>query len=102
LTGLGVALVLAVGGWIFLARATDSGIARLARIDIVRAMCDARLRDAKTTADTVRVDATALPDTIDPRSASALKRCSDLRAMTSKTLPNGREMSGEPMPRGLR
>lgn len=102
LAGLVVALVVAVGGWLFLRRATDAGIERLARIDTLREGCVARWTAARTTADSERVNATALTDTIDPRSATALKRCGDLRATVEKKLPNAREMSGEPMPKGLR
>ncbi len=97
-----MALVLAIGGWIFLQRATDAGIQRLTRIDTLRAGCVAKWTLARTGADSERVDATALADTIDPRSATALKRCGDLRATVEKKLPNAREMSGEPMPKGLR
>ena len=102
LTGLGVALVLGIGGWVFLRQATDAGIARLARIDTARAGCTTLWRQARSSIDSAHVDAMALPDTIDPRSASALKRCGDLHAVPSNTVPGAREMSGEPMPRGLR
>jgi hypothetical protein len=102
LAGLVLTLVLAVGGWLFLGRATDAGIARLARIDTLREGCVARWTVARNEADSQRVDAIALSDTIDPRSATALKRCGDLRATVEKKLPNAREMSGEPMPKGLR
>jgi hypothetical protein len=102
LMGLVVAMALGIGTWIFLTRAADAGLARLDRIDVVRAGCEPLWAQARTLDDTLRVDNTALPDTIDPRSSTALKRCADLRAVTTKQLPNAREMSGQPMPRGLR
>ncbi len=102
LIGLGFTLALGIGSWLFLARAADAGIERLARIDVVRASCDARWAQAITQSDTMRVNDIPLADTIDAKSSAALKRCGDLRAMVSKQVPNGREMSGEPMPRGLR
>ncbi len=102
LAGLGVATVLGVGAWLFLTRATDAGLARLERIDRVRAVCEPLWAQSRTLEDTLRADAVALPDTIDPRSSAALQRCADLRAVATRTLPNAREMSGEPMPRGLR
>lgn len=101
LIGLGVAVVVAVGAWLFVTRAADSGLERLARIDKVRAQCTALWANAHNAIDSARVDATPLPDTIDPRSSSALQRCGGLRAMEPKPV-NPREMSGEPMPRGLR
>ncbi len=102
LIGLGLTLALGIGAWLFLSRAADSGIERLARIDVVRTACEARWSAARTQSDTMRVNDIALADTIDPQSSAALKRCGDLRAMISKQVPSGREMSGEPMPRGLR
>jgi len=102
LIGLGITLAFAIGGYLFLTRATDEGIQRLARIDVMRANCVQLWNASRNASDSVRVDATALADTIDPRSSTALKRCGDLRAMTTRQLPNNREMSGEPMPKGLR
>ncbi len=102
LTGLVLAMALGIGTWIFLTRAADAGLARLARIDAVRAGCEPLWAQARTLEDTLRADNTALPDTIDPRSSASLKRCADLRAVTTQQLPNAREMSGQPMPRGLR
>lgn len=101
LIGLGITVVLAVGAWLFVTRATDSGLERLARIDRARASCNALWAKAVNPIDSARVDATPLPDTIDPRSSSALQRCGGLRAMEPKPV-NPRELSGEPMPRGLR
>ncbi len=103
LIGLSVAVIAAVGGWIGLSRATDRGIARLASIEAQRARCEQLWRDATTAPDTQRVDRIALSDTIDPQSNDALMRCGDLRVIgPTSSAPNAREMSGEPMPRGLR
>ena len=101
LIGLGIAVVLAVGAWLFVTRATDSGLERLARIDRVRAGCNVLWANALNPIDSARVDATPLPDTIDPQSSSALRRCGGFRITKQKPV-NPREMSGEPMPRGLR
>ena len=101
LIGLGVAVAVAGGAWLFVGRAADSGLERLARIDRVRAGCNVLWAQARNPIDSARVDATPLPDTIDPRSSSALQRCGGLRASEPKAV-NPREMSGEPMPRGLR
>lgn len=96
------ASVLAVVGYVLLTRAADTGLERLDRIDRVRAMCDAYYAQARSRADTMRIDRMALPDTIDPQSKDAIDRCGDLRAASSmNTIPNPREM-GEEIPRGLR
>jgi len=103
LIGLVVALLLGVAGWVGLTRATDRGIARLAAIDRARGVCEGSWRGARTRPETLRVDRIALADTIDPRSDEALMQCGDLRDKGSAAgRPNAREMSGEPMPRGLR
>lgn len=103
LISLGIALVLAVFTWFALSRAADSGVARLARIDVVRAQCETGWRAARNERDTALVDATSLTDTIDPGSSAQLARCGNLRpAGLPSTLPNPREMSGQPMPKGLR
>jgi hypothetical protein len=100
-------LVLALGisawAWQFLNHAADSGLDRLSRIDAMRALCTARWADARTPEDSMRVDRTALADTIDAGSEQAIDRCGDLRGESvPNSLPNAREMSGDPMPRGLR
>jgi hypothetical protein len=96
------AVVLAIVGYQLLNRAADTGLERLDRIDRVRAMCDAYYAQARSRADTMRIDRLALPDTIDPKSKDAIDRCGDLRAASSmNTIPNPREM-GEEIPRGLR
>jgi uncharacterized protein HemX len=102
LIAVGIALLVAVGGWIGLNQAADRGIRRLAAIDKVRGQCTQAWAAARTRTDTLLVDRIALPDTIDPRSDQALARCGDLRKLEPAAPPNNREMSGEPMPRGLR
>ena len=98
-----VALGLSVWAWQFLNRATDSGLERLSRIDAMRALCTAEWGKARTQVDSMRVDRFALPDTIDKGSQQAIDRCGDLRGESvPNSLPNAREMSGDPMPRGLR
>lgn len=97
------ALALAVWSWQFLNRAADSGLERLSRIDAMRALCTAGWAQARTEVDSMRVDRYALPDTIDKGSEQAIDRCGDLRGESiPNSLPNAREMSGDPMPRGLR
>lgn len=96
------AMVLAVVAYQLLGRAADTGVARLERIDTVRAICDAYYLQARSRTDTMRVDRIALPDTIDPNSKDAIDRCGDLRTQSgTTTIPNPREM-GEEIPRGLR
>lgn len=103
LIGLGIAIVLGVFTWYGLTRAADAGVARLARIDVVRAECETAWQAARNERDTVIVDATSLRDTIDPGSSAELSRCGHLRPKGLPTsLPNPREMSGQPMPKGLR
>ena len=100
-------LVLALGfglwAWQFLNRAADSGLDRLSRIDAMRALCTAEWEKARTEVESMRVDRLVLPDTIDKGSEQAIDRCGDLRGESvPNSLPNAREMSGDPMPRGLR
>ncbi len=103
LIGLGIALVLAGLTWYWLSRAADAGVARLARIDVVRASCETGWQAARNERDTALVDATSLRDTIDPGSSAELSRCGHLRPKgLPSSLPNPREMSGQPMPKGLR
>lgn len=98
-----VALGLSVWAWQFLNRATDSGLERLSRIDAMRALCTTEWAKARAQVDSMRVDRFALPDTIDEGSQQAIDRCGDLRGESvPNSLPNAREMSGDPMPRGLR
>ena len=83
--------------------ASEAGLARLARIDRVRAACDSAWSLARTERDTAAVDRLALPDTIDKGSSAELARCGNLRpAGLPSRLPNQRELTGERMPGGLR
>jgi hypothetical protein len=97
------AVAVAIGTWIFLRRATDVGLDRLARIERMQKVCVERYTYARNRLDTMRVDRSALPDTIDARSKDRIDRCGAFRVEGLKAeLPNAREMSGDPMPRGLR
>lgn len=103
LVALAVALLAGIAAWVGLSTATERGLDRLAAIDRARAQCERSWVAARTRAETLLVDAIALADTIDPRSADALATCGDLRDKgDAATPPNPREMSGKPMPRGLR
>lgn len=103
LIALVLALLTGVAGWFGMNQATERGVARLAAIDLARAQCERSWIAARSQAETLMVDRIALADTIDPQSDDALMQCGDLRDKGSATtLPNNREMSGEPMPRGLR
>lgn len=97
------AVALAIGTWFFLRRATDVGLDRLARIERMQQLCVERYAYARNRLDTMRVDRSPLPDTIDARSRDRMDRCGVFRAEGVKAeLPNPREISGDPMPRGLR
>ncbi len=97
------ALTAGVVGYILLGRAADVGVERMARIERMRALCTERYGFARSRLDTMRVDRSALPDTIDPRSKDRMDRCGVFRTeLVPSTLPNPREMSGQEMPRGLR
>lgn len=100
LIGLGVAVVLAIAGWSWLSRATEAGLERLAAIERARAECTRAWSLAATHAESLNVDRHPLADTIDAQSERAMRQCGDLRDAIVKGSP--REMSGEPMPRGLR
>ena len=103
LISLGIALVLGGFTWYGLSRAADAGVARLARIDVVRAECQTGWQAARNERDTAVVDATSLRDTIDPGSSAELSRCGHLRPTgLPSNLPNPREMTGQSMPKGLR
>jgi hypothetical protein len=98
-----IAVVMAFAGWFGLSTATQRGVDRLEAIERVRGGCDQAWRVARNHTDTLRVDELALPDTIDPMSDQAIDQCGDLRDKSASARePNPREMSGEPMPRGLR
>lgn len=101
--GLVLTLGLAGWAWQFLGRATTEGVQRLARIDTMRSLCRSAWATSRTGVDSMRVDRMMLPDTIDRGSEQAIDRCGDLRGESvPNSLPNPREMSGDPMPRGLR
>jgi hypothetical protein len=103
LIGVGVAAMLGIGTWFALSSATDAGLARLARIDRVRAACDSAWALAATERDTAAVDRLSLPDTIDQGSSAELSRCGNLRpAGLPSKLPNQRDMTGERPPGGPR
>ncbi len=103
LIGLAIALTLAGFTWFALSRAADAGVARLARIDVVRAECSTAWTAARNARDTAVVDATSLRDTIDAGSSAELSRCGHLRPQgLQSSKSNGREMTGQPMPKGLR
>lgn len=102
LIAMAVAVIVAVASWIGISTAADRGIARLATIEAERARCDTSWSAARSYGDTMRVDRIALRDTIDPQSATALSTCGSLRNKSAASTPNPREMSGEPMPQGLR
>jgi hypothetical protein len=103
LIGVGVAALLGIGTWFALSRAADAGLARLTRIDHVRAACDSAWSLARNERDSAVVDRISLADTIDKGSSAELARCGNLRpsGLPSK-LPSQRDMSGERMPGGLR
>jgi len=82
LIALLITSLLGIATWFALNRAADAGIARLARIDRVRAVCDSGWREARDQRDSMLVDLISLPDTIDRGSSSELSRCGNLR-------PNG-------------
>lgn len=86
-----IALVgaLAAGGiaWWAFDRAADVGVARLARIDALRATCVERYAAARNDVDTMRVDRSALPDTVDPNSKDRIDRCGVFRAQDAVTKP---------------
>jgi hypothetical protein len=78
-----IVLLVTVGigvlAWLFLGRATDAGIDRLATIDRVRGFCDSLGATATGSAnDSARIAATPLPDTVDAQSDKALRTCGDL------------------------
>ena len=90
LVGLGFAVAVGIVAWIWLSRATQSGIDRLAAIDRVRAECEAAWNTATTKAESLAVDRIALKDTIDARSNAALRKCGDLHPPTSQSTPRDR------------
>jgi hypothetical protein len=103
LMGLGAAVAFSVLGWVYLGRAATAGVRRLETLDRVRVPCDSAWRAARRREDTLAVDKIALADTVDERSANAIDQCADLREPDKAgAVPPAREMTGQPMPRGLR
>lgn len=103
LIGLAMAVLIGGASWFGLSSAAQRGIERLAAIDTARAQCAQSWDSARTRSDTLLVDRVPLRDTIDANSDAALSRCGDLRTLSpGDAQPRSREMSGEPMPRGLR
>jgi hypothetical protein len=77
-----VTLILGAGAWFLLGRAADSGIDRLARIDGIRAYCDALMATAANQNDTGRVLRSPVRDTVDAQSDKAIRTCGDLGVST--------------------
>jgi len=103
LIGLCIAAALGIVTWFALSRAADAGLARLARIDRVRAVCDSAWRGATNRGDSAKIDLISLPDTIDKGSNAELSRCGSLRPNGLPSKPqNPREMTGKPAPGGIR
>lgn len=74
-----VALSAGVAAWYFLGVAADRGVDRLARIDRLRTLCTARYAAARDRSDTLRVDRSPLPDTVDPGSRQRIAQCGAFR-----------------------
>jgi hypothetical protein len=79
LLGLAAALVITVGAWFFIDRATDRGLERLQLIDRVWAECDTAYHGARNAADTSHIDTRALSAVIDNGNEGAPRRCGDMR-----------------------
>lgn len=79
LIGLAVALIITVGAWFFFDDATSRGVARLNHIDSVYAVCNVEYLQARTMADTARIDMRPLSAAIDSGKEGAPRRCGDLR-----------------------
>lgn len=77
-----VTVMLGVLAWLFLGRAADAGIGRLATIDRVRTYCDSLIAGARSQNDSARIALTPLPDTVDAQSDKAIRNCGDLRSST--------------------
>jgi hypothetical protein len=100
LIALGIAAALGVVAWFGLNHAADAGVARLARIDKVRAVCDSGWSTARDQRDSMRVDLISLPDTIDAGSSAELSRCANLRpnGMPTARAVNPRDMTSPAPP----
>lgn len=79
LAALVVALAITIGAWFFIDGATDRGLARLQHIDEVWNVCKAAYAEARTGADTSRIDVRFLSAPIDSGKEGAPHRCGDLR-----------------------
>lgn len=87
LIALVVALAAGSVAWWAFDRAADVGVARLQRIDAMRALCTTAYAAARNESDTMRIDRSALPDTIDPSSKDRIDRCGVFRAQDMVTQP---------------
>lgn len=76
---LGITIVLAIVTWFLLARASESGLERLARLERVKTLCDSLFATARSETESLRVVHTPLPDTIDPQSRNGIRECGDTR-----------------------
>ncbi|MBC8087483.1 MAG: hypothetical protein H7Z40_09460 [Phycisphaerae bacterium] len=79
LTAFAAAVVITIGAWFFIDRATTRGLARLDHIERVYAACQADYANARNVADTSRVDAQPLSALIDSGKTGAPLRCGELR-----------------------
>lgn len=79
LFSVAVAVVAGIAAWYFLGVAADRGVDRLARIDRLRALCVERYANARDRSDTLRVDRSPLPDTVDPGSRQRIAQCGAFR-----------------------
>ncbi|MEP6765686.1 MAG: hypothetical protein ABJB66_15330 [Gemmatimonadaceae bacterium] len=79
LIGLGAALAVTIGSWFFINKQTDSGLARLERMDAVWAVCKTKYATATTASDTSAIDVSPLSAAIDSGKSTSPRRCGDLR-----------------------
>lgn len=82
-----IAVILSIAAWFGLSDAADVGVARIARIDQARILCDSGWKAATTMRDSETVDQRSLTDTIDRGTNAVLTRCGHLRP---NGLPAGR------------
>ncbi len=79
LIGLGAALVVTLGLWVFINRQTSSGVARLERMDTAWTVCKTKYAVAQNAGDTSAIDVSPLSAAIDSGKAGAPRHCGDLR-----------------------
>jgi hypothetical protein len=79
LTGLAAAFVVTVASWFFIDHQTDRGLARLQLMDQVWKVCQTSYAEARTGADTERVDLLGLSAAVDSGKEGAPRRCGDMR-----------------------